>query len=565
MKLRALRFRNICAYGNKWSEIRFDIAGKVIGVVGSIGTGKTSALFDTAFFAFFGKPFREDVTKRDLVNRTNDRDLEVEAEFENLGSEWVISRGIKPDYVRIKKDGRELPLDSHVLLTQKFIEKKVLRVNQQIMTQMFMLALGNFKSFFDLSIGERRGLFEEILRISVFAEMQKEIKQKEKTIEKSLAESQVALRLTEEKIESYRKQLSKIDQMTVEPTVSDADLSKLKLELAELTEKKREMQIEQKAAEADLKQITDALRDIDADYRDADKELNRLTSKKRFYEKNTNCPECGQSLAASFVGEAIAHLDVAIKEQDSVKLRCREKLDDGKELHSDLSELAKQISGAMLVTQSNIGRLSASISYSETKKPDDRATIRVNMEEEIASTEKKKGELAEEKEELLQMQGTTDLFKKVLGDTGLKRFIYERFLPLLNSYVNENLASFNFDLNFSLDENLKERLWRKAGQTIPFGTLSNGEKEVVEISFLFALQKFLEKVYDFRLDVTFADELFDSSLDAETIELIVNFLHRDVDKKIVIISHSPNMKEFFDNIYVVRKDEAGFSVIEREA
>lgn len=58
-----------------------------------------------------------------LVNRFNDKDLEVETEFEIGNDKYTIMRGYKPAKFKLTKNGKELNILSAKKLNQEEIDK----------------------------------------------------------------------------------------------------------------------------------------------------------------------------------------------------------------------------------------------------------------------------------------------------------------------------------------------------------------------------------------------------------------------------------------------------------
>ena len=565
MKIHKLRFKNLNSFGNNWAEIDFNAKAntRVIGIVGGIGQGKSS-IFDAIFFTLYGAPFRK-VTKGSIINRTNNGGLESELYFNNNGSEWVIRRGMKPHFVEIIKDGEFLPLDSHVLVTQKFIEKQVIGLNQKIFMQMFMLSMGNFKSFFTLTIWERRQIFEEIVRISVLSEMLVKIKAKEKVFEQKIAMTEVEIRVIQEKITSFEIQIQKINQLSIEKldtleieknsnTLEKVNIEK-ELKLLDLEEKKKKKN-EYVEEYNKIKWMIESL----------DKKLEENLDTIDFYENNDICPECKQNIDIQLKNKKLLEskeskdkFEKELKEYFEKATTDLEPKIEG--IEKDIKE-GKKIKAKLETFETTLKVIDEKIAdFSNNKNSNEQIKESITLE--IENTKKDKSDKEQKKVDLLEQISVNNVFKFILSDDGFKKYVYQYFIPILNYYMNENLSHFNFNRNFKLDGNLQETFWQFEGENIPFETFSNGEKQIIEMSFVFALQRFLQKVYDFKLNLTFADELFDSSLDFDTIELIINFLHQEFSSKVVIISHNAELKSFFDELFFVRKTN-GFSEIIKE-
>ena len=72
-------------------------------IIGTNGAGK-STILDALTFALFNKPFRK-INKPQLVNSVNEKDCQVEVEFDIKNKEYKIVRGLKPAKFEIWIDG----------------------------------------------------------------------------------------------------------------------------------------------------------------------------------------------------------------------------------------------------------------------------------------------------------------------------------------------------------------------------------------------------------------------------------------------------------------------------
>ena len=87
---KAVRWRNFLSTGDNFTEVKLNSDPTTL-VVGPNGAGK-STMLDAISFALFGKPHR-DINKAQMVNSINNRDCEVEVEFDIGSTEYVVQIG----------------------------------------------------------------------------------------------------------------------------------------------------------------------------------------------------------------------------------------------------------------------------------------------------------------------------------------------------------------------------------------------------------------------------------------------------------------------------------------
>jgi len=90
---KVIRWKNLLSTGSQFTEISLDRSSTTL-IVGENGAGKSSIL-DSLCFSLFNKPFRN-ITKPQLVNSINQKNLLVEVEFSIGTKQYKIVRGIKP-------------------------------------------------------------------------------------------------------------------------------------------------------------------------------------------------------------------------------------------------------------------------------------------------------------------------------------------------------------------------------------------------------------------------------------------------------------------------------------
>ena len=96
-------------------------------IIGTNGAGK-STILDALTFSLFNKPFRK-INKPQLVNSVNEKDCQVEVEFDIKNKEYKIVRGLKPAKFEIWIDGEIQDQDSSAVDQQKKLEQNILKLN----------------------------------------------------------------------------------------------------------------------------------------------------------------------------------------------------------------------------------------------------------------------------------------------------------------------------------------------------------------------------------------------------------------------------------------------------
>ena len=118
-----------------------------------------------------------------LVNKYNDKNLEVIMEFGIGNDNYEIMRGLKPTLFELKKNGQPIDNLSSKKLNQGEIDK-LLGINEKLFKNIVGIAVTNNKPFLSMSLGDKRELVENIFNIDILSEMAKEVK-KRNTVDRS--------------------------------------------------------------------------------------------------------------------------------------------------------------------------------------------------------------------------------------------------------------------------------------------------------------------------------------------------------------------------------------------
>jgi energy-coupling factor transporter ATP-binding protein EcfA2 len=125
----------------------------------------------------------------------------------------------------------------------------------------------------------------------------------------------------------------------------------------------------------------------------------------------------------------------------------------------------------------------------------------------------------------------------LLKDTGIKTKIIKQYLPIINKLVNKYLASFDFFVNFNLDESFKETIKSRHRDDFTYASFSEGEKQKIDLALLFTWRQIAKLKNSANTNLLILDEVFDSSLDTNGTEYLMTILHMLEGTNVFVISH----------------------------
>lgn len=563
-----LTYKNFLSTGNASNTILLNKSHSTL-VIGKNGEGKSTFL-DAICFALFGKPFRN-ITKPQLINSINGKNLLVECEFSIGTKEYKIIRGMKPNVFEIWCDGVMLNQDAAAKDYQKVLEQQILRLNYKTFTQVVILGAASFVPFMQLPSGQRRDVIEDILDIRIFSVMNQILKDKVQANKDEILRIEDAVTLAKEKVSAQKKLIATINE------ARDSTVEKLEAKINEALEQIRiaqekssalgeEVEALTKSAskessiKADLKKVTQAKHKLEA-------RLDAIQERIDFMAEREDCPSCQQKIPHEHKQATIASAqeDATKYEDEKATLeKCVDKLNKKLERIAELNKELTQKNIELSTCNNTITLLNkhiADLNREMREHKDD--TSNIDLEKQ------KLKELAEEAMNMLQMKtqlgdqkNLHDIAALLLKDTGIKTAIIREYLPVMNKLINKYLNIMDSYIHFELDESFNEVIKSRFRDEFTYASFSEGEKQRIDLAILFTWRQIAKMKNSVNTNLLIFDEIMDSSLDAAGTESFMSLLDTfGADTNIFVISHKGDVlfDKFHSVIRIEKKND--FSVI----
>jgi len=539
-----VRYKNFLSTGQQFIEIGLNEAPTTL-VVGDNGAGK-STMLDALCFGLFSKPFRN-IKKDQLVNTINEKECVVEVEF-NIGKkQYKVVRGIRPNNFEIWCDGDMLNQDAAVRDYQKHLEQHILKLNYRSFTQVVILGNASFVPFMQLRARYRREVVEEILDIEIFSKLNLMFREKQKAQDETIKQADFDYQLLDGKIDTQQKHIDEINSKNKDTTESkkldienaDTDIDNYKEDIARVRRDIAELQVET-LDETKLKDKHGKLMTMEAKI-----ENTCIKHKKelKFFKTHDDCPTCQQS-----IDEAFKKATIAVKEAKVTELELgMEQLDNAiKTSQKKLDRIHEHIV-AIREKELLINRYETSIEEIEKYKAKIQEEI-LELSDEKFSTGVATGELNQLQEQLTEAGKDKlkhkeeklyiDTARHLMQDSGIKTKIIKQYLPIMNHYINKNLADMDFFVNFTLDEEFNETIKSRHRDEFNYHSFSEGEKLRIDLAILFTWREIAKLKNSTNTNLLILDEIFDSSLDSSGTEEFMRILHFTMSKEnVFVISH----------------------------
>jgi DNA repair exonuclease SbcCD ATPase subunit len=564
---KTIKWRNFLSTGNQFTEVDFQDA-KTNLIVGTNGSGK-STILDALTFVLYNKPFRK-INKPQLVNSVNEKDCLVEIEFSIGNKEYKVVRGIKPNIFEIWIDGKVQDQDSAAQDQQKKLEEGILKLNYKSFTQTVILGSATFVPFMQLTSTHRREIVEDLLDIKIFSTMNNILKERMRRTNELIREYSIKKDMIEDKIEMQENFIKNLDESGKERIerkenhikVLETELNELDGENEILIEK---IQDDLRPKLEELANTNSTLKKLNSIKAKLEQKIQTLVSDHKFFQENTVCPTCTQSIENEFRLNKIVDIEEKSKE-----------LNDGYRELEDAINVEQEKDQLFLSYSTEISKLNNDITTNNvkitglnkqirnlgheiqeiTEQIQNRNTERQALENLIKDLEKLEKERSNEKEQISYYEFAHSLMK----DGGVKSKIIKKYLPLMNQQINKYLQMMDFYINFTLDEEFKEVIKSPVHEDFSYESFSEGEKMRIDLSLLFTWRDIAKLRNSASTNLLILDEIFDSSLDGAGTDFFTNIIRYVIqDAHVFVISHkTDDLMDKFDKVIKFDKVK-GFS------
>lgn len=560
-----IRYRNFLSSSNQFTEIDFEKNNTNI-IIGTNGSGKSSVI-DALTFALFNKAFRK-INKNQLVNTTNEKDCVVEVEFSINNKNYLVRRGIKPNIFDVEVNGVALHKEADERANQRILEENILKLNYRSFTQIVILGSSTFVPFMQLTTSHRREVIEDLLDIRIFSAMNSLIKDRIRIQKDQIKSLEFRKENFKDKIKMQQNFIEELENR------GNANINANHRKISDLdTEIGVYMNENAKTEEEIFKYTKEQEEVVGADDKliklntlkgKLSQKVSSITQEHKFFNENTVCPTCTQTIEEEFRLNKIADAQNKAKElqkgfqelEDTIKFeqeRERQFLVLSKEI-TKLNHEISQNNTRINLNQRQIRELESEI-QTITQNLANRNTEHEKLEEFQTNLQKIFEDLSKKKEEIVYY----DFAYSLLKDDGVKTKIIKKYLPFINQQVNRYLQMMDFYINFQLDSEFNESIKSPIHEDFSYSSFSEGEKAKINLAIIFSWREVARLKNSINTNLLIFDEIFDSSLDefgTDNFLKIIRYVIKDAN--IFVISHKDGIQDKFDRIIRFEKKN-GFS------
>jgi hypothetical protein len=393
----------------------------------------------------------------------------------------------------------------------------------------------------------RRQVVEEILDIEIFSKMNLLFREKQKSQDEIIKQTDFNYQMVDSKIDDKKKYIDDIGNRSKD--LVDSKKLEVKKSLTDIENYEEDIRKVRTEIAGLQKEILDATK-INAKHQKLhtmeaklENTCNKHKKDLRFFESHDDCPTCQQVIDNAFKTTMIDKKKDKVVELDSALGQIE------KEIKTTEMKLDNVNKTMVLIREKEllINRFETSIT--EIKKQKEKIQNEIDsLSNENQSTAVQTGELNQLQEQLTDLEKDKlsqkeemvyiDTARHLMQDTGIKTKIIKQYLPIMNQFINKNLASMDFFVNFSLDEEFNETIKSRHRDEFNYHSFSEGEKLRIDLAILFTWREIAKLKNSTNTNLLILDEIFDSSLDASGTDEFMRILKTTMDKESVfVISH----------------------------
>ena len=522
-----------------------------------------STIADSIYFSIFGDTLRE--IKKDLIpnNLTNGK-THVELDFDVITpsgkNEYKVVRNLSPSKVFIYKNGIDKTRDS-ISNTNKYI-CDVLSASPAIFQNCVIMTVNNAIPFMAKNKVEKRKFIEDIFGMEVFSQMlsalrteYNEVKRDHDTEVTKLDEVNMSFNnYNTQKEKLLQKRAHKKELYATRQSNNQKELNLLKEQISAL----QEVNVTEVSESIDrykgkLVECEDKIDKYIEDISSAKSEIGHVKEKyKKLGTDEDVCPVCLRPIEdhdttkiaeeKKKLKEAIERMVRDIKEVTVSLDRAR---DVKKKIHTSITQYNNKLADNKVTIQKkqNTNERINQLNEWQDELKVDLETINkteTDFDTIIDETRLRLTELETKVKEYRDAISKLDIVKYVVSEEGVKSYIVNKLLELLNSKLLHYLKRLDSNSICVFNEYFEEEILNEKNKLCSYFNFSGAERKSIDLACLFTFSDIRRLQGGVQYNIAIYDELFDSSFDEKGIELITQILQdrvEELDECSIVISH----------------------------
>ena len=558
----SIHLRNFGSIGPEGATFEFK-AGKLVGVVGQNGTGK-STLFAGLRWMIAGKTNPSKLS--DMVNWYSGKPASGRLIWLGRGGvRYVIDRTFHTKgTLRILEGAEEKPVGGRLRVLESFIEDEIIGMPVELLDRLCLLDEERFRGFANMDSRSFRSLIEASFNLERIQNMLKKAKKKHTSASKDAEVVRDSMNRKLGQIEIAEKMVSNSPDdneilLKKEQHAKD-ELKTLstKLKQLDITITKYSDEISRMNRKRPIDSVEDAEERRTTLLRQAKYDLSSVQQKLKFFEDNDRCEMCTQDINGDTkspilerLTESISNFKSTIKSQNKYLSQINAWLSKYDTICNKLSESERD--KKILISKRDNIKKTIELIRDGLSKDSSLKNEKIDVDSlyiELRDLEFKHETL------IYEVKQWGFLCKVVLSDGGLKRHLIHKFIPELQRFTNSILQDFAFDyLSIEMDDDMRVSVVNN-NNVRPFSRCSGGAKFRINIALLYGYILAIREFHNVCVPIHLLDEILNGSLDSDGVEMFLSVVRRFSEENSVpvfIISHTLDSSVYDQKIEVTRK------------
>lgn len=541
---------------------------------GANGVGKTTIL-NALCYVCYDKTI-SDISKDNLVNDINKKQMEVTVEFTKGADTYFINRqrkmkaGAAGNNVFLFKNGDDVTPDS-MANTNVEIER-VLGMPFDLFVRIVAFS-ANSTPFLDLpsrstTQANQTDIIEGLFDLKMLSERADMLKAQMKDTEGSLKMFKVKLEQLDKEKARHAEQVASTKRRMVtweKNRVAEMDEIEETLKSIEGIDFDAEEKLESEYNEVDDKVDTEerTTKTLETDIKRLEREIEKIATETAQLESNV-CPYCNQEYLENEakLKELYGERDVAKTQHDTQTHELEISKKEITKLKRKLTAISKKRKVDNLAKLLKVKNQAESLQQQLVKLEDEEnphleayeEILEVNLEDDVDNDAIMQLEKLKEHQKFLHQL----LTKK---DSFVRKTLLNKNIPFLNRRLHSYLTELGLPHTVEFTHELTAKI-TQFGREKDFGNLSNGQRARVNLALSLSFRDVLQHLHD-HINFCMFDEVLDVGLDTPGVQAAAKMLKhkaREEDLCLFIISHRDEVMNAFDRNITVEMQK-GFSYL----
>jgi DNA repair exonuclease SbcCD ATPase subunit len=522
-----------------------------------------STVADAIYFSIFGETLRE--IKKDLIiNNITGGKTHVELDFDINSSHgnntFKVVRTLSPTKVFVYKDGVDKTRDSAANTTKYICD--VLSSSPAIFQNCVIMTVNNAVPFMAKNKIDKRKFIEDIFGMEVFSKMISQIRSEYNEIKRQYDIEYSKFEEVEKNYSNYITQREKsIEKKQEQKELYEGRFKNNKDEINTLNDKLKCITL------SDVDKLNDEINSLEKKASQCEAKIhtyleeNAATKTTIAHKRDTylkigtggdSCPVCLRPILEhdkNYIVTEKENLkrDIEILAQNMKTISS--KVDDVKivkdKIKAAISSKKLEVSGISL-QQQNISNMRDRIKQLESWQAEliqDIDTLEnssSDLDHLIDDSKLRLEELRASTQSISKNINNLDIVKYIVSEEGVKSYIVNRLLELLNSKLQYYLKKLDANFTCFFNEFFEEEIFNEKNKVCSYFNFSGAERKAIDLACLFTFSDIRRMQGGVSYNIAIYDELFDSSFDEKGIDHITDILKERVDifnECSIVISH----------------------------